>query len=97
MFTLTFTPSALEDLNYLTKAAQSTVLAAINQRLPFEPLVETRHRKSLAPNVLAGWELRVGDYRVFYDADVAANVVTIKGAGWKEHNKLFIRGKEYKL
>ena len=36
-------------------------------------------------------------YRVFYDVNEAGKTVTVKAVGWKEHNKLLIRGKEYQL
>ena len=54
------------------------------------------HRKPLRPNELARWELRIGEFRVFYDVE-GANVVKIKAIGWKEHNRLLIRGREYHL
>ncbi len=60
-----------------------------------EPDRETRNRKPLEPNALADWELRIGDYRVFYDIDIAGTTVKIKAIGHKEHNRLVIRGKEY--
>jgi mRNA-degrading endonuclease RelE of RelBE toxin-antitoxin system len=41
--------------------------------------------------------MRVGVYRVFYDVDAEAGQVFVKAVGWKEHNKLFIRGEEYTL
>lgn len=97
MFDVGFTSKARADLRYLKKAAQSAVLDAIEKHLANEPLKETRNRKPLRPNDLSEWELRVGIHRVFYDVDVVAGSVTIKAIGWKEHNKLFIGGKEYDL
>jgi mRNA-degrading endonuclease RelE of RelBE toxin-antitoxin system len=41
--------------------------------------------------------MRVGSYRVFYDVDEDASKVLVKSVGWKEHNKLLIRGEEYSL
>jgi mRNA-degrading endonuclease RelE of RelBE toxin-antitoxin system len=60
-------------------------------------LVQTRNRKPLRPNDLSTWEARVGSHRVFYDVDQINRRVTIKAVGWKEHNRLFIRGEEYHL
>lgn len=57
----------------------------------------TWNRKPLRPNDISTWELRIGQRRVFYDVDTEDNVVTVKAVGWKEHNKLFIRGKEFEL
>src|SRR5262245_24232566 len=97
MFEVVFTESAVADLRFLKKAPQNVVLDAIEQQLTKEPLVETRNRKPLRPNDLSSWEARVGSHRVFYDVDEAEQKVTIKAVGWKEHNKLLIRGKEYEL
>ena len=97
MFTITFTQSALDDVASLKKAEQTTVIAVVERQLTTEPLKETRNRKPLTDNPLASWELRAGDLRVFYDVDEAASEVLVKAVGVKEHNKLFIRGKEFKL
>ncbi len=97
MFEIVFSDSSREDLRFLRKAEQNAVLDAIEQHLTAEPLSETRNRKPLRPNDLATWEVRAGSYRVFYDVDEAEQQVVIKAVGWKEHNKLFIRGKEYPL
>jgi mRNA-degrading endonuclease RelE of RelBE toxin-antitoxin system len=97
MFELVFTESALEDLRFLKKADQNVVLDAIERQLSAEPLAQTRNRKPLRPNDLSFWEIRVGVHRVFYDVDQDKGVVTVKAVGRKEHNKLFIRGKEYQL
>src|SRR4051794_5582846 len=97
MFKLTFTDNALGDLRYLKAAQRNLVLDRIGEQLTSQPMIGTHNRKPLEPNLLARWELRVGTFRVFYDPDATANEVTIKAVGWKEHNKLFIRGKEYVL
>jgi mRNA-degrading endonuclease RelE of RelBE toxin-antitoxin system len=95
MYEVAFTESALEDLRYLMKTDRNVVLEAIERQLTAEPLTETRNRKPLRPNDLSSWEVRVGIHRIFYDAE--EGTVTVKAVGWKEHNKLFIRGKEYRL
>jgi addiction module RelE/StbE family toxin len=97
MFEVMFTPSALEDLRHLKKRDQNVLLDAIEQQLTAEPLTQTRNRKPLRANDLSAWEVRVGALRIFYDVDEANNNVAIKAIGWKEHNTLFIRGKEYTL
>jgi len=84
-------------LQYLKKRDQNTLLNAIEQQLTTEPLTQTRNRKPLRANDLSAWEVRVGSQRVFYDVDETNKKVAIKAVGWKEHNKLFIRGKEYTL
>ncbi|NJN93703.1 MAG: type II toxin-antitoxin system RelE/ParE family toxin [Anaerolineales bacterium] len=96
-FVLEFTNSAFEDLAFFKKYEQSLILDAISLQLVHQPHIETRNRKQLESNPLAEWELRVGSYRIFYDIAHAESSVKIKAIGYKEHNKLFIRGKEYTL
>ena len=96
-FEVAFTESALDDLRFFKKNEQGVILGAIEQQLMRQGLVSTRNRKPLRPNDLSEWEVRIGSHRVFYDVDEANQKVTIKAVGWKEHNKLFIRGKEYQL
>jgi mRNA-degrading endonuclease RelE of RelBE toxin-antitoxin system len=96
-YEIKFTDSALEDLNYLKKFDQKIVVDAITGQLQHEPIVQTRNKKPLRPNDLSSWELRVDCFRVFYDADPEIQAILIKAIGWKEHNTLIIRGKEYNL
>ena len=96
-FVLTFTDSALEDLAFFKKYEQALITDTIDQQLLHQPGVETRNRKELEQNPFAGWELRISAYRVFHDLEKQARIVTIKAIGWKEHNKLYIRDKEYSL
>jgi mRNA-degrading endonuclease RelE of RelBE toxin-antitoxin system len=91
------TESALDDLDYLKKAERNAILDEIENQLTATPLTPTRNRKPLRPNKLSAWEMRVGLFRVFYDVDEEAGKVVVKAVGRKEHNKLFIRGKEYEL
>jgi mRNA-degrading endonuclease RelE of RelBE toxin-antitoxin system len=97
MFEVVVTESAVADLHVLKKTEQTVVLDAIEQQLTKEPLVQTRNRKPLRPNDLSSWEVIIGTLRVFYDVDEINQKVIIKAVGWKEHNRLFIRGKEYQL
>lgn len=97
MFQVELTPSAVEDLRSLKRVEQRFVLDAIEQQLPFEPTTATRNRKALRENKLSEWELRIGDFRVFYDVDDNRLVVRVKAVGWKEHNRLLIRGREFVL
>jgi mRNA-degrading endonuclease RelE of RelBE toxin-antitoxin system len=94
---LVFTQSALDDLEYLRKADRRVVLDAIDQQLTTEPLQKTKNRKPLRPNDLSAWELRVAGFRVFYDVDSESQEVIVKAVGWKEHNRLYIRGAEFRL
>ena len=60
------------------------ILDRIEEQLTHEPTKATRHRKLLvglvppwdhAPPV---WELRIGEYRAFYDVDEAASAVIVR-------------------
>lgn len=97
MFQAEFTASAYDDLLHMRKFEQSLILDAIEEQLSTEPATPTRRRKPLRTNELSDWELRIGRYRVFYDIVPENDVVKIKAIGWKEHNVLFIRGKEFVL
>ncbi len=96
-FTIEFTEEALENLTFLRKHEQVAVLDAIESQLESEPVAETRNRKTLRPNELSQWEWRVGHLRVFYNVDVESAAVTVVAIGWKEHNKYYIGGKEFRL
>ena len=97
MFDIELTESASEDLRFLRKSDRRHIVAEIERHLSVEPLVPTLRRKPLRSNLLAPWELRIGDFRVFYDVEEGANIVVIRAVGWKEHNRLLIRGKEFLL
>jgi mRNA-degrading endonuclease RelE of RelBE toxin-antitoxin system len=64
-----------------------------------QPTLETRNKKPLSPNELSNWELRVDQFRVFYDVVSTDDkrIVKIKAVGRKEHNTLWIGDKEVQL
>ena len=62
-----FVPSADGDLDYYEAREQKIILNAIVEFLGVDANVETKRRKQLRPNPVAPWELRIGDYRVFYE------------------------------
>jgi mRNA-degrading endonuclease RelE of RelBE toxin-antitoxin system len=97
IFEVEVSESALEDLQFLKKAERNVVFDALQDQLATEPLKQTRNRKPLRANELSAWEMRVGAFRVFDDVDEEASKVTVRAEGCKEHNKLYIRGEEYKL
>lgn len=69
------------------------VLDAIWERLRDEPGVETRHRKILKGvkppfhTVPPTWELRVGEYRVFYDVNEEEKTVYVRAVRHKPPHK----------
>lgn len=98
-FVLVFTSVAASHLRAFTKFEQRLIVEAIEQQLPYEPTQETRNKKPLRDNMISDWELRVGKYRVFYDVifEEPPKVVKVKGIGCKEHNILYLGGKEVQL
>jgi len=96
-YTIDYTASAECDLAVFRTYEQRLIVDAIDQQLVAEPHQETRNRKLLDSNPLAVWELRIGRYRVFYDVNTVTRLVLVKAVGWKDHNTLYLRGKEYVL
>ncbi len=97
MYQIEFTDSAEEDLGYFKKYEQIIILDEADKQLLWEHSKETRNRKQLAPNDLSVWELRIGEYRLFYDVNESDKTVKVKAVGRKRHNQLFIRGKVFNL
>ncbi|NEP62164.1 MAG: type II toxin-antitoxin system RelE/ParE family toxin [Symploca sp. SIO2G7] len=75
---------AIEELRGLRSFDRRPILEAIHQQLIHEPTVITRNRKRLEPLITSFeavppiWELRVGEYRVFYDVDEEEKIVYIR-------------------
>jgi mRNA-degrading endonuclease RelE of RelBE toxin-antitoxin system len=97
MFRIEFTLEAVEDLGLLRKFDQQQIITAIESQLSHLAAQEKCNRKRLRPNRLAEWELRLGDFRVFYDFDQDNALVKIEAVGYKEGSKLFVHGQEYQL
>jgi mRNA-degrading endonuclease RelE of RelBE toxin-antitoxin system len=98
-FEVAFTRPAAEHVRSYRKYDQKIILDTIDEQLTHEPTTETQNRKKLSDNELSDWEMRVGDFRVFYDVliDDERGIVKIKAVGHKEHNVLRISDKEVPL
>ena len=96
-FEIVLSEDPIEDLKALKKFERKLVLDELPQQLAWEPTKATRKRQPLRANDLSQWELRIGIYRVFSDVDGESSTVLIKSVGWKDHNILRIRGKDYPL
>jgi mRNA-degrading endonuclease RelE of RelBE toxin-antitoxin system len=81
----------------LTARDRNILLEAIEEQLTHQPEVPTQRRKLMRENPLANWELRVGEYRVFYRVVSDQDFVMIVAIGVKSHNVLRIEGKETHL
>jgi mRNA interferase RelE/StbE len=95
-FHIRLTPSADADLDCYESREQRIILDAVDRSLQSDADVPSKRRKRLRPNPLAPWELRVGDYRVFYEIE-AEDVVRVLAVGHKVHNELYIRGRRAEL
>jgi mRNA-degrading endonuclease RelE of RelBE toxin-antitoxin system len=84
MYTIEYTDEVSDDLADLPAHERKRILDKIDEQLIYEPTVETRNRKRLWglnppwEHVEPVWELRVGEYRVFYDVDEVLSIVTIR-------------------
>jgi len=96
-FQILFTPRASDELRSFRKNEQRQIIEAIKMQLYYEPLSVTRNRKMLRLSDLAEWELRIGEFRVFYDADETKQIVSIRALGQKKGSRLLINGKEFDL
>ena len=96
-FAIEFSPDARDHLRSLRKRDQQILIDAIADQLTHQPDQPTGHRKPLEDNAIAPWELRVGDFRVFYDVSGDDQVVVVLAVGQKSHNRLQIGGEEVEL
>jgi mRNA-degrading endonuclease RelE of RelBE toxin-antitoxin system len=94
MYEIEYTPQAIEDLKYFQKHEQQKILDEILVQLRYQPTVETRNRKRTRPNIIARWELRIGEFRVFYNVEEQVQIVEIQRIGEKEGNTFLFRGQQ---
>ena len=76
--------SVIDDLRWFGRKDGRLLLAAAEERVVADPAADTRNLKTLRPNPVAQRELRVfGKYRVLFNIDTEAEVVTIVLVGEK--------------
>ena len=83
VFEIRFAERVEEDLRNIRIYYRNQILDPIEEQLAHEPDTRTRNRK-LLENLIPPWqtlapisELRVGEYRVFYDVSAAESVVYV--------------------
>ena len=92
-FSVELTPLAVNDLKGLRAFDRRRIIDKLEEQLQHQPTVETRNRKRLDnlvpefPHRLPVWELRVGDFRVFYDVDEDSTTVFVRTIRRKEHGQ----------
>ena len=93
MFAIKYVKSFAADLAELRAHNRTRLLDSIEAQLLHEPVRPSRNRKPLLGLVSPWdyiepvWELRIGEYRVFYDVDVATSVVTVRALRHKPPHK----------
>src|SRR5437762_774904 len=93
MYKIAYSSSVAKDLKSIGIPKRSLILDEIETQLTREPNRGTRNRKVLiglvAPwkHVPPVWELRIGEYRVFYDIDEKAKTVIIRAIRHKPPHK----------
>lgn len=95
-FSTQLTASAIEDLDYFRKNERRVISEGIDLFLTQDANIETKRRRQLRPNQISKWELRIDDYRIFYDIE-ENEVVKVVAVGHKSHNDLLIRGAKVEL
>jgi mRNA-degrading endonuclease RelE of RelBE toxin-antitoxin system len=76
--------TALEELKKIKAFYRQQIRNAINQQLTNQPTLETRNRKRVAgakpdfEHAPPLWQLRVRQFRVFYDVNEEQRVVSIR-------------------
>jgi mRNA-degrading endonuclease RelE of RelBE toxin-antitoxin system len=96
-WTVVLKESVIDDLRWFGRKDGRLLLAAAEERLQADPVSETKQLKVLRPNAVAQRELRLfGKYRILFNIDTKAQVVTIVLAGEKRGDALFVRGEEFR-
>src|SRR5256885_1218207 len=87
-FLIDFSPDADDHLSAFLKFDQARILHSVEEQLSGEPLQITRRKKEMRSNIVASRELRIGDFRVYYDVDVVRKIVLVRAVGQKRHNQV---------
>jgi mRNA-degrading endonuclease RelE of RelBE toxin-antitoxin system len=88
-FQIQINEAAGAEIADLPAFVRKRVIQAIEAQLPYQPNVATRNRKQLRglippwEHLDPTWEIRVGEYRVFYDVDESARLVHIRAVRHK--------------
>ncbi|MFQ5684380.1 MAG: type II toxin-antitoxin system RelE/ParE family toxin [Candidatus Binatia bacterium] len=93
MYAVRFAVDVIKDLKKLSAYRRNLILEVIDTQLSHEPTSPTRNRKLLV-NLIPPWdaeppvwELRVGEYRVFYDVSEAEKTVYVRAIRRKPPGK----------
>jgi mRNA-degrading endonuclease RelE of RelBE toxin-antitoxin system len=93
MYDIRYAEDVANDLKRLRAAQRTQILDSIEAQLTYQPTEQTRNRKILVGLVPPWeheepvWQLSIGQFRVFYDVDETAAVVTIRAIRHKPPHK----------
>jgi mRNA-degrading endonuclease RelE of RelBE toxin-antitoxin system len=93
MYTIEYAASVSDDLSELTARDRVTILDRIEQQLTDEPARTTRSKKiieGLQPpweHEPPTWQLRVGEFRIFYDVNETNMRVVVRAIRHKPPHK----------
>jgi mRNA-degrading endonuclease RelE of RelBE toxin-antitoxin system len=93
MYEISYAEGVAADLVDLRAYERARILDGIEKQLKHEPTRQSRHKKILIGLVPAWehvepvWELRIGEYRIFYDVDEETSTVTIRVIRYKPPHK----------
>lgn len=93
MFEVALAAGAVDDLATLRAFDRKAILNAIVKELTHRPTEPTRNRKLLVgvippfEAVPPVWQLQAGDFRVFYDVDIAGRTVNVRAVRRKTPHK----------
>jgi mRNA-degrading endonuclease RelE of RelBE toxin-antitoxin system len=77
-YSVFYSDEAISDLSTIRAYDRARIISEIDQLLQINPMLESKAKiKKLAQPALSDYRLRVGEYRVFYDADEVAKDVEI--------------------
>lgn len=98
MYSIEYARRTEDQLRVLTARQRAIVVGAIRQQLIHQPTLETRNRKLMLPNPLAPWELRIGEFRVYYQVqDSPERLVQVLAIGIKRRDQVWIGGRVVEL
>lgn len=93
MFNIEYGEGVVEDLKGISASKRKRILDKMDEQLLHEPSVETRNKKiieGLEPpweHEKPIWELRVGEFRVFYDVNEEEGRVVVRAVRHKPPHK----------
>jgi mRNA-degrading endonuclease RelE of RelBE toxin-antitoxin system len=93
MYAIEYAEGVIDDLADMRAYERAKVLDRLEEQLTYEPTQQTRNRKILVglvppwEHIEPVWELRIGQYRVFYDVDEEKLVVIVRAIRHKPPHK----------